>query len=448
MSTVNRLASFEFLEDTREGKIWHIEAIHVTTTRNQRKYTQNELQAAARSLSFRPLNINHDDSQMLPYPENETLEMDFDANKNAVSGRMRVNSSEINRMIEQGLINKLSVEQIPIKGETCGCSLVEGCACEQHGITFVGLALLTADKQPGDPMTEIRSESAEPLKIQEALLESLVAPKPTINPDNFATLTNTYAYPVTSTTTASNYDANLTFTVSTEEARSQLETKGWNLEGSMKCPKCGEECDTAQEMANHMIKEHVEDEEEKLKEADYPWEDCIADQKKNGNDDESAKKICGYIKAKYGGESYQEAKQKIMAEKMEDIAGVAGISNVDNKKKKKDVEETLLEGLKESAMGDCITHFKDEGKPHDQALAICLNTDDPAKYAEAESILLEDLGRVKGGAVKQSQSCADDMTFNPETGKCDPKYDQSQMSKDDLKFPDTPPMGKINNSVN
>ena len=32
----------------------------------------------------------------------------------------------------------------------------------------------------------------------------------------------------------------------------------------------------------------------------YPWDKCIADQKKAGHSDESAQKICGFIKKKYG----------------------------------------------------------------------------------------------------------------------------------------------------
>ena len=31
--------------------------------------------------------------------------------------------------------------------------------------------------------------------------------------------------------------------------------------------------------------------------ADYPWDECIADQLDKGHDEESANKICGYIKA-------------------------------------------------------------------------------------------------------------------------------------------------------
>jgi hypothetical protein len=34
--------------------------------------------------------------------------------------------------------------------------------------------------------------------------------------------------------------------------------------------------------------------------ADYPWDTCIADQTEKYGDEETAKKVCGYIKSKYG----------------------------------------------------------------------------------------------------------------------------------------------------
>ena len=51
---------FEYSGEDSEydnAKIWKVEAIHVTTTRNKRKFTEAELRTAGRSLSFRPLNI-------------------------------------------------------------------------------------------------------------------------------------------------------------------------------------------------------------------------------------------------------------------------------------------------------------------------------------------------------------------------------------------------------
>ena len=32
----------------------------------------------------------------------------------------------------------------------------------------------------------------------------------------------------------------------------------------------------------------------------YPWEDCIADQTERYGDEETAQKVCGYIKSEYG----------------------------------------------------------------------------------------------------------------------------------------------------
>jgi hypothetical protein len=32
----------------------------------------------------------------------------------------------------------------------------------------------------------------------------------------------------------------------------------------------------------------------------YPWDDCIADQTERYGDEETAKKVCGYIKSEYG----------------------------------------------------------------------------------------------------------------------------------------------------
>ena len=87
-------AHFEYMGEGEEvpgSEIYSVEAIHVTTTRNRRKYTEKELTLGARSLSFRPLNINHETSRILPFNEggvllNTTLAMHFDAEKKAVVG--------------------------------------------------------------------------------------------------------------------------------------------------------------------------------------------------------------------------------------------------------------------------------------------------------------------------------------------------------------------------
>jgi hypothetical protein len=42
--------------------------------------------------------------------------------------------------------------------------------------------------------------------------------------------------------------------------------------------------------------------EKNIELADYPWDECIADQTARYGDEETAKKVCGYIKSTSGGE--------------------------------------------------------------------------------------------------------------------------------------------------
>ena len=164
-------AKFEYLGedvDQPDAKIWKVEAIHVTTTRNKRKFTKAELEAAGRSLSFRPLNINHDSNRQLPYPENSTRAMHFNPTSMAVEGTFRVTDPAINAMIETGRINSVSIEQIPTLGESCNEIL-----CEQHGVAFIGMALLESNVLPGDPATvnKIHKESLDKLLVEDAQRE-------------------------------------------------------------------------------------------------------------------------------------------------------------------------------------------------------------------------------------------------------------------------------------
>lgn len=144
---------FEYLGEDRAvpgSKMFRVEAIHVTTTGNKRKFTMKELQLAGRSLSFRPLDINHDENRVLKFPENMTVNMDFDSTRLAVVGRVRINDETTLAAIDSGKIKKVSIEQIPTKGETCN-----EIACEQHGVAFIGLGLLEEGVLPGDDRAEL-----------------------------------------------------------------------------------------------------------------------------------------------------------------------------------------------------------------------------------------------------------------------------------------------------
>ena len=137
---------------------------------SDRKYTEKELILAARSLSFRPLNINHDISRLLPFNEggillNTTLAMEYDSEKKAVVGRIRISDSRTIHSIENKNIDALSIEQHPFDGESCGVI-----SCEQHGVVFIGLALIEKDIIPGDANTKIQKETATKKLISECII--------------------------------------------------------------------------------------------------------------------------------------------------------------------------------------------------------------------------------------------------------------------------------------
>jgi len=147
---------FEYLGEDIEvpGAIkWHVEAIHVTTTKNGRKFTSTELAEAGRSLSFRPLDINHEEDRVLPFPENKTLHMKYNPEKMLVEGNISVSDQLTNEMITSKRIEAVSIEQIPTS-ESCNDIL-----CEQHGVAFIGLGLLERGIVPGDGSARITGQA-------------------------------------------------------------------------------------------------------------------------------------------------------------------------------------------------------------------------------------------------------------------------------------------------
>lgn len=157
-------AKFELLSEDGNSKTWKVKAITVTRSGNGRLYTKEELSAAAETLSYRPLNLNHDRSKRLPYPDSSTLHpMTF--MNNAITGSMRISDKTTNERIAKGEINKLSVEQV--SNEMCADAL---CSSKlQYGMAFTGLALLESNVAPGDSKTEIKAEA-----LQDILFEELI----------------------------------------------------------------------------------------------------------------------------------------------------------------------------------------------------------------------------------------------------------------------------------
>lgn len=160
-------------KDYPDAKIWKVTALTVTISDNKRRYSKEELEEAAFTLSYRPIDINHastriDKSLVLPYPENATGLMYFDSNRNAIVGALRITDPEVNAKIESGVIKHVSVSQM--SNEMCVDAV---CSSKlQYGMAFTRLALLEG-LPPGDNNTSIT-------KMESVLLADLL----TENNDN------------------------------------------------------------------------------------------------------------------------------------------------------------------------------------------------------------------------------------------------------------------------
>jgi len=148
------------------GKIWRARVLHAGTTRNNVKFTRDELIRAARSLSLRPVNINHPSlglsakARWLPYPQNMVLRAEFE--DDAIEALLLISDPEVNKMIEEGEINAVSVEWTALKEQ-----LTDG--VKPEGVIFPALALLTKDTPPGDPLASIIKEGSESTTKAEAV---------------------------------------------------------------------------------------------------------------------------------------------------------------------------------------------------------------------------------------------------------------------------------------
>lgn len=120
---------------------------------NGRVYTAKELQAAASSLSERPLNINHDPARELPFPENQVLAARYE--DGVVECIIQVSDRKTKSMIDSGEISKVSVEGIYLN-EANNTKDTEF----PTSLHFRALALLTSDDSPGDPLTAILKDHA------------------------------------------------------------------------------------------------------------------------------------------------------------------------------------------------------------------------------------------------------------------------------------------------
>jgi len=141
--------SFEWVEPLiqpykadREAKYYLVTALTANISLNNNDYTDyGQMEDAAKSLSWRPVNINHDHGRWLPYPRTR---VDFStANDFSVEATLRVDNEDawLQQKLDSGEILHPSIEGRPDP---------------VSGYHFTALALLEKGTElPGDPLTEI-----------------------------------------------------------------------------------------------------------------------------------------------------------------------------------------------------------------------------------------------------------------------------------------------------
>ena len=138
--------------------LYDVVALHpilVDTAGDGVTFSKEQLLSYGRSLSDRPLSINHAAlphdvfrknpfAKVLPYPENKTLNFKYDSQHDGLLGQIQLADTAADVYIRMGLVKHLSVEHLTYR---------DGIIC------FTGLALLTQELPPRDPATRIIRES-------------------------------------------------------------------------------------------------------------------------------------------------------------------------------------------------------------------------------------------------------------------------------------------------
>jgi len=155
----------EFVREDKDAKYYKMRALTANLSMNENDYRNWQyMMRVAPSLGWRPLNMNHDHSQWLPYPDARVFKAQFEDMTVETMVRIPKTLPEVIYKLDNDLILHPSIEGHPIKAHYVGETFVP----DQY--VFQALALLEKGVQlPGDPLTTI-----EPFIINESLGHSLV----------------------------------------------------------------------------------------------------------------------------------------------------------------------------------------------------------------------------------------------------------------------------------
>ena len=156
------LISYYKSDDT--GKYYKCVALTANVSMNLNDYSDvGEFKQAAGTLTWRPLNLNHDHGKFLPFPDNRVDYAAFEDNRVETIIRIDNTQKDVQRMIEDGEILHPSIEANPR-----GLTVTDVKTPSKWNYTALAL-LQRGVTLPGDPLTYL-----EPLPLNEAMGRSLV----------------------------------------------------------------------------------------------------------------------------------------------------------------------------------------------------------------------------------------------------------------------------------
>jgi len=166
----------KYLKEDEEAKYYKVRALTATISMNRNDYTNiTELERSARTIGYRPLNLNHDPLKELPFPDSRVVSGDFEdqsveciiriANEGHVPNT-NYSLKDVQRMLDEGDIVNPSIEAEPEGGRRVS----DGRKIPEWW-NYTALALLEKGVTlPGVPTTF----GFEPLFLNESLGRSLV----------------------------------------------------------------------------------------------------------------------------------------------------------------------------------------------------------------------------------------------------------------------------------
>lgn len=158
----------KYLKEDDEAKYWKVRALTANVSMGPARadYTDLvELERSARTLTYRPLNLNHEPSKTLPFPENRVDWAEYE--DNAVECIIRIHNSQV--AVQQALENG-DIVNPSIEGEPRGGYRTKDGRKVPKWYNFTALALLEKGVTlPGIPATY----GFEPLMFNESLGRSL-----------------------------------------------------------------------------------------------------------------------------------------------------------------------------------------------------------------------------------------------------------------------------------